>query len=457
MSEHSSGSADRRVPAKPADTGRRGSPRGHGRYSPIPPVPSLPRSELAILRDRAGPLGLLFWQCLSDVLLWCAADQRVGLFQPRGRGQTEALAYTLREVPELADPIAELVQVSAMPELASPERVAEACGQVMRWAEQHGMKETAAQFAELAARLEPDSSSRCYTAGRTCRHVGDAGRAAMWFRRAERLARRAGNQIDFAIAHLGYGNLDYNLGRYREAEEHMEKAARAALRAGRKSLAASCEHDLMRVAADNGRSESAINRAGRALDLYPLRHPRFPLFAYDVAWMFVTMGYFSSAVLVLRDVLPFVADDPERIRICGVLARCAAAVRDRITYTRASAEALRLAALDDERGPSTIYQLAEGARSLEEYDRAEALARRALAAADLREFGGLTSAITTLLDDLATHSGGDVDRIPDAGSPVDLLRERILDSLGKLKAGKHRGRRVPPEDYLITAPSHCGQ
>jgi tetratricopeptide (TPR) repeat protein len=451
MSEALAAQADRRAAARRSGVDHRGSPRGHGRYSPIPPLPSLPRSELAVLRDHGGPLGVLLWQCLSDVLLWCAATQRAGLFQPRGPAHAEALAYTLRDVPELADPVSELLQVSAMPELALAERVAEACEQVMRWAEQHGMKETAAQYAEAAARLEPERSSRCYTAGRTCRHVGDAGRSAMWFRRAERLARRAGSQIDFAIAHLGFGSLCFNLGRHDEAETHIEKAIRAALRAGRRSLAGSAAHDLMCVCFETGQLSAAEQQSRRALELYPARHPRLAVFAHDVALIWVRLGYFSSALMILEKVAPLLEGQPERILAMASLARAAAAVHDHIRYERASAEVLRLLTRDTERGASSLYHLAEGARSFQHQDRARAYARRALELANQWENRTVVALATDLVRSLDAQELGDVDTVPAEGSPVDRMTDELVRRLARLATAR-RGKSpaaIPPEDFPV--------
>jgi tetratricopeptide (TPR) repeat protein len=447
MSEHSAGQPDRRAAAGLADTGHRGSPRGHGRYSPIPPVPSLPRSELAVLRDHAGPLGLLFWQCLSDVLLWCAAERRECLFQPRGPAHAEALAYALRDVPELAEPVTELVQVSAVPELAVPSRVADACEGVMRWAEQHAMKETAAQFAEAAARLEPDRSSRCYTAGRTCRQVGDAGRAAMWFRRAERLARRAGNQIDFAIAHLGYGNLEHDLGRFDAADEHFAKAVRAALRAGRKSLAAAAYHDQIGVAVNAGRPDDAIARAASALGMYPVRHPRIPALAADIGILLGRLAYFSSAIPLLDKVKPWMVAPPERIIVLSHLARAAGAVRDHIRFERAAGEVLRLLVLDDLHGALAFYSLAEGARSFQQLERAELYRLRALEHAERREDPVLERVIRAFGQSLETRSPGDVDIVPPEGGAIDHLVADLLLRLEKQPAPADGARAVLPEDF----------
>ncbi|MDB4951084.1 MAG: hypothetical protein JWM27_3733 [Gemmatimonadetes bacterium] len=433
MSHDPAARAERRAPT-PAAARPKGSPRGHGRYSPVPPVPSLPRHELAVLRDHAGPLGLLFWQCLSDVLLWAAADRREGLFHPRGRAQAEALAYTLREVPELADPVAGLVQVSAMPELAVPARVADACEQVMRWAEQHGMKETAAQFAEAAARIEPDRSSRCYTAGRTCRHVGDAGRAALWFRRAERLARRAGNQIDFAIAHLGYGNLENDLGRFAAAKDHLGKAERAALRVGKRSLAAAVQHDLMAVSIHAGELTEAVEHAQKAVDLYPRRHVRLPELAHDVAFLWLRCGHFSSALAMLEKAVPKMEFGPHRMLALATIARSAAAVRDKIRYERASEEVLRYTVRDAERAASCFYHLAEGARSFQQEARATDLATRALAAARERENVTVVGLAERLIESIRAGREGDVDTVPPAGSAIDIVTQALLERVERMPA-----------------------
>src|SRR5690349_7327358 len=148
---------------------------------------------------------------------------------------------------------------------ADAEALARACGEVAAWAEARGAKETALQFAEAAARLQPDASLRCYVAGRLSRRLGEMERARTWLRRAIRLARLARNEIDFANAHRGYGFVLAELGHVAAAEPHFWKCVRAALRVGRKSLAGSGYHDLFVGALDRHRWDDALKLAKLAV------------------------------------------------------------------------------------------------------------------------------------------------------------------------------------------------
>ena len=434
---------------------KRGAPRGHGRHSAIPPMPKDPRRELDLLRDATGPLGFLLWRIISDVLLWtsCPAESRAGLFRDASEGRSEALAYATLTAPELREPLQTLLTVFTMPELADASVVAEACALVAEWAERHAMTETAVQFAEAAARAEPHSSARAYTAGRLSRRVGDHPRSAIFFRRAIRLARRAQSErikyseVDFAIAQIGFSKLLIGLGRSREAEPHLWKAIRAAVRAGRTSLAGAAHHDLLLVAVRLGRWIDALEHAKQAVKLYKDGHPRFPLLAFDVAFMWSWRGYFSSALPVFEKVLPFVEHQRERILVLASLARSAATVRDHIRYVRASSEVLRLAAQDEESAASSLYHVAEGARSFQQWDRAEELATRALEIARKRKDADSVELAEHLLAALKRNDPGDVDVVPEEGGIVDATREMILRKLQKQPAPELSSEAVRPERY----------
>lgn len=434
---------------------RRGAPRGHGRHSAIPPMPRDPRRELDLLRDDAGPLGFLLWRIISDVLLWtaCAPESRAGLFRTAPEGRGETLAYATLTAPELREPLRTLLTVSSMPDLADASAVAGACALVAEWAEQHAMTETAVQFAEAAARAEPDSSARAYTAGRLSRRIGDHPRSAVFFRRAARLARRAQSErikyseVDFANAHLGYGNLLVDLGHYDTAEPHYWKVIRAAARSGRTSLAGAAHHNLLMVTVRLARWDEALEHAKQAVKYYQNGHPRFPLLAFDVAFMWSWRGYFSSALPVFEKVLPFVERQRERILVLASLARSAATVRDHIRYVRASNEVLRLAVQDRELAASSLYHLAEGARSFQQWNRAEELATRALEIARHRSNADVVDLAERLLSQLKTNEPGDVDVVPEEGDIVDATRELILRKLQKQPAPELSSGAVRPEHF----------
>jgi len=434
---------------------KRGAPRGHMRHSAIPPMPKDPRRELDLLRDDTGPLGFLLWRIISDVLLWtgCPPDQRAGLFRYAREGRGEPQAYATLAAPELREPLRVLLTVSVTPELADASAVAEACARVVEWADGQGMKETAVQFAEAAARAQSDSSPFAFISARLCRRLGEHQRSAVWYRRALRLARRTQadgirfSEVDFANAQLGFGNLLTDLGRFPDAEPHFWKALKAALRAGRKSLAGSAHHNLLLVTVHMERWPEAIEHAREAVMLYKDGHPRFPLLAFDVAYLWCRQGYYSSALPVFEKILPWLEHQRERILVLASLARSAAAVRDHIRYVRAAREVLALAAVDTEMTASALYHLAEGARFFHEWEKSEQFARHALELAHTRKNATVIGLAERLLEVLNTKQPGDLDLVPEEGDSVDTTREMILRKLQKQPVPDLSSGTVPPERF----------
>jgi hypothetical protein len=155
------------------------------RLSPVPPMPSARQPELILaeLRDEDGAYG--FWRILTDITLWCSA----------GTEDRDQL-FSEQDVPALSLPLELQLAESAFRELWNPgdpsrAELAAACAAVWEWAESLGYAEVALQFAEAAARLDPETASRASTAGRLCRRKSERVRGTMWFRRAVRLARRS--------------------------------------------------------------------------------------------------------------------------------------------------------------------------------------------------------------------------------------------------------------------------
>lgn len=424
----------------------RGAPHGHRRFSPAPDPPRRARRELDVHEECAGPLAGLLWRALSDVALWshAAPEERSAVFQAETRGG-ELLAQAPDDVPELAKPLRALRFLSVAPGLVDAAAVADACGEVAAWAEAREMKRVALQFAEAAARVEPDSSTRSYVAGRLCRRAGEFGTAGTWFRRAIRLARLAKNEVDFANAHRGYGFVWMDMGRFDDAEPHFWKCVRSALRVGRKSLAGSGYHDLFVVAVHREQWEEALLHGQQAVALYKRGHPRFPNLAHDVAFFWCRRGYFSSALPVLKIVASLLERD--RGYVLASLARAAAAVRDHILFERTAHELLARASSESEMAASSLYHLAEGARCFHEWERSEQLARSALELARTRQNGTVVDLAEKLLEELAHRKPGDVDIVPEEGSVIDETRDLMLRKLRKQSAPGLSPGAVPPERY----------
>jgi len=412
-----------------------------GRFSAIPPVPLGQGRDLAVLSDVKEPYALPLWRVLSDVLLWseAAPDQRTSLF----RSDLPELGNAGAADGPLADAIATVRHtiLGFRHDQDASETLARACGEISEWLEAHEQTEAALQFAEASARVTPYVSARCYTAGRLSRRRGEYQRALLWLRRAIRLARRAQQngidakrEVDFANAHRGYGFVLADMGEMVQAEPHFLKCVRAAQRVGHHSLAGSGYHDLLLVAVHLERWDEALRYAKLAVEYYKTGHPRFPLLAHDVAFFWTRQRYYSSARPIIERILPWVEHQRERILVLSTLVRCAAAVRDHLTYTRAAETVLRLAEADPEMAASSFYHLAEGARCFQDWESAKQLARRALDAASACRNGTILRWADALLAEIAGQVPGEYDTIPEAGSVVDATRELIMRKL----------RRQPP-------------
>jgi tetratricopeptide (TPR) repeat protein len=310
-----------------------------------------------------------------------------------------------------------------------------------------GWKGAALQFAEAGARALPDDPLRCYAAGRLCRRAGEFERAKRWLARAIRLARRANDDIAFAHAHRGYGFVLADMGRFARAEPHFWKSVRAARRTGRRSLEGSGYHDLFMVAVHLERWTDALEYAQRAVALYKRGHPRFPLLAHDIAFFWCRRGFFSSGLPVFEKVLPLVERQRERILVLASLARSAAVVRDNIRFQRAASAVLALAAIDSEMSASSLYHVAAGARCFYEWERAEDLARRALASAQRRGNATVVELAEQLLDGLRARQPGETDAVPAEGSIVDATRELLLRKLARHPAIDYASFPPNPERY----------
>jgi tetratricopeptide (TPR) repeat protein len=398
-------------------------------------------------------LGYVLWRIASDVLLWNSALEadRANLFHadPSAEPNDELISYAAASHPTLSEPLLVLWTVHKLPELVHAGHIADACSQISAWAENEGLKITAVQLAELAARLRLDSSAHSFTAARLCRRNGEHQRAAIWYRRALRLGRLAKSQIDIANARLGLGNLESDLGNLAAAERHFWQAARAALRNGRRSLAAAAFHNLVGLAYDSGRKSDALSHLKKAAECYRPDHPRFPAFAYDAGFFLMRESYFSSALLLFETVLPRVEGQRVSILVRSALARSAAAVRDNIRYTRQANAVLPMVTADDEDSANALYQLAEGARSFQDWTRAETLAIRALALATKRSDTRIAEHAGTLLEAIRGRAPGDVDRVPPEDDPIDTLTQDVLRKLSKKTAPLGEGGAAPPERYPV--------
>jgi tetratricopeptide (TPR) repeat protein len=397
-----------------------------------------------LLDEIGGTVGFALWRVLTDATLWLESDPGSGLFWMESPWRVDLRGTT--EPIELVQAVEKLNRIATGAQFGRKD-MAEACAVIWEWAEKREFRQTALAFAELAARFEASNSERASTAGRLCRPLREFIRGTRWFRRSARLARLADRDLEFAIAHLGWGNLEGELGKLRAAEYHATKAFRAALRVGRHSLAASAYHDLMAVKIHTHRLEEAWQHACDALALYRTDHPRFPALVHDIAYLWSMMGLFSSALVIYVRVLSMMSRRRERMVVLANIARAAAAAHDRVYYERARSEVME--AIESEGADfvpvSALYHLARSCQTYEEWGAAERLA--GLAAE--RGSGRWLVLAQELQESIAAREGGDVDALPVTGGEVDQVREALLRRLAKHGA-EGTDESMPPERYPIT-------
>ena len=401
---------------------------GGGRSAVVPPAPTWQRSEAAILRERAGAVGVALWQASRDVRLWAAtaSPARQGLFRA-AKGTVRRAA--ILEVPELEPPLKSFHTLVRFPHLAQPHEVAAAATEIALWAEEEQLLSTALEFAEAAALADGRSSTAASLAGRLARRVGENNKAAAWYRRAIALAR--GDHDSYIRAQLGYGGIMFQVGNYPAAKLAFRRASRLAVKFGRRGPAAQANHDLLVIACESGTYEDGAAAALMALERYPVRHPRVVNLAYDFGVLLVRNQYFAAAIPLLKRVLG-VAKPQERLAVSGMIARAAGAVGDRELFESTYGEVRRGVALSEEFAAQALVHVAAGAQSLGEWELAERLATGGGEIARRRGNGRAATESRLLLGQVATRAGGDRDLARAAPIPVQLTVGVFLRRLEKL-------------------------
>jgi hypothetical protein len=168
------------------------------------------------LRGRAEAAAL--FQRARDVALWLITprDQRHQLLssdrQPPaadhydvdgGGGEADPHALT--------SPLQVLGTLITDPAGVAAAGLADACGAVSAWAGECNFTTTAINFAELAAAAVPDPLLAVH-AGRLNRRYALYERARHWYEHASDVARISENRVAQAVAHLSWGNLEFQRG-----------------------------------------------------------------------------------------------------------------------------------------------------------------------------------------------------------------------------------------------------
>ncbi len=411
----------------------------------VPPAPLFQdeRYEVPhILDEVADPrVAVLLWQTVRDVELWATAEpeDRKGIFSTLAR---RVRFFRLDRIePEAAAraPLTTLANLLGAPEAVQASDLCLACLGVAEWAGERGLLRTALLYGQAAALAGPDAAQPALTVGSMARRRADYVRAEAWYRRAIGLARRVGDWKTYGLAYVGLANLYLQTGDYPSARRQLLKALRAARRHALWFIRAAALHDLFIIAAQSQGPADAEAYARRAFKAYGRRHPRLIALAHDVGWFWMLQGHFGRALPLFQALVRNIADRSSRLLATSSVARAAGGVGDERAFVAAWDDAWTQvdAAAEAERVPEALINLAHGAVSLGDRERARLAAVRAAAVAGARREAQAQIEAEAILDSLR---GADLPR-PRVPEPVDAETERTGDTFAQEFAAVLNGRR----------------
>lgn len=370
------------------------------------PAPQWRRTELRLLDEAGEVIGLSLWRALRDARLWAESPtEACSLFPakllPEDVRERNALARA--QAPEIAPALTVFERLAGDGSQVAAGQLATACVEVSVWAETLAFLETALQFAEAAAAIEPTNPRHANLAGRIARVAVDYERSYQWYARAFSLSKTRGHTDDYIRAHLGAGALFYHQGLYPRARRHWTKGAQRAQSRNRRSPAAEAQHDLLTLEMEIGTYVQAEQHARAALQYYPLRHPQFPALGIDLSFLLVRYDLPFEALAILHAAGPLIVRPQVQVAYWGVLARAAARAGDRNRLHEGYEQVSQLSERFAEFAPAATMNVAEGAWLLREWDIAEQCAARAAELARARGDRTISKDAKALLVRVADH------------------------------------------------------
>ncbi len=404
----------------------------------IPAIPNPPvwLEEIIVLEHAGAEVAVELWRALRATRMWTETPpgRRSELLSPLSGEVRERIGQACVRAPGIIEALGTFTALLQAPHRMDRRRLSEACHHVHEWADARGLLSLSLSFAEAAALVDDDDPALANFAARICRRLVLEDRAASWYQRAYGLAVRARNRKEAIYALLGYGALLKDFGRHEEARRIYDRAARAAKRTRRLREAAEAQHDLLCIAAEVGDYREAERRARLALGMYPKRHGRVPFLLADFAFVLISHHYFSAAFLLLDELSAAVDLPRDQVLMLGSLARAAGGTRNRVRYEAAREAVERLTATYEEFAAAALVNLAEGARSLSEWDQAERYAAAAREVAHRRRDPLLEHDAAELLDRIAARQPGPTEAEPANPERLEALLLRFKTKLHNWKA-----------------------
>jgi tetratricopeptide (TPR) repeat protein len=418
----------------------------------VPLAPLWRRTDYEILRDVEESLSLVLWHAVRQVREWVESSpaERAARQREATAEVKERHSFASVQAPELSAALGTFAVLNRAPRLIDAAQLVAACSAVAEWAAGHSMGATAMQFAEAAAAVDPQSARLANRAGRVCRQAGEFERALVWYERAAALATVRVHPSDrahtdeYIRAHLGIAGVYYALGTHPEAAPHLARAEKRARSRNRRGPAGEASHDLMALADAIGTFSEVVHHGRAALENYPPRHPRVPVFALDFSYALTRNGHGALAVQVLDRIGPLIESPSLQVLYWGNVARARASVGDSEGFRTAAQRVAETAMVYDQFAGAACINVAEGARLLEEWDMGERYAATALDVARERRDGMVARLAAELLDRIAVR---EKPQLPgeQAGEELTRFVGELVRRLDQWRRGRAQARRTPPE------------
>ena len=392
-----------------------GTARAPRRWRTPPPLTRGSAESLEgmeILREVPGETGVLLWQAYRNVMFWATAEpsDRGTLFAPDAaqRRLSELLAADLPSV--IVDALVAVGRMLGAPQSTSGESIADACRTVSSWANEQGYDATALAFTQAAALSSPRNATLALAVGKSARQRSELPRAETWFRHAIMIARQTGDWETYGRAYLALGNMARQRGNFPIAHRMHIKALRSGKRKGLSPIVGLASHELFVIATETGRAEQAEHYARQAFRAYGAEHELLPALAHDIAYYWMEQGYFSRALPVFVALEPLFPEVRQKLPVRANVIRAAGAAGDRELFRKMWNETIKLTRESDAMPvvANSLLEMARGAASLGEWDRAEQVAERAVAVAQERGEAAVVVRAESLLGSI--RSGRSVER-----------------------------------------------
>ncbi len=373
---------------------------------PVPPRIAIPQSgrlpHMYVLTDFHA-LGMdgaavWLWQALREVGDWhadpsCAARG--------GRRDYEGAAPGIRASLAALDRLLR----DGEPDAATREAVAFACLNLATWAEERGAYATAVGFLHAAEAVCPDNPHYAYDLGRVARKMARYEEAEAWLKWAHFVARRLKRWEVATLSLSGLGNLHRQRGNLPRARRFHEVTRRMAAHRGLRTLEGDALYDLAGMSFDFGDARQGIEYARGAIGAYGPGHGQILTLAHDVAWFWMDrFGDFKNAATVFSVLLEHIWEPPQRVLLIAHLGRAAAGAGWRDMFENMWIEAWAMFRQHGARSghAGALTQLALGAGTLGDWDRAVIAAGEARSVARERQETELLVAAETILEALDT-------------------------------------------------------